>query len=390
MMIEQKAVKVANTVLDLEPVKDSGFDLEINTKEEPLRLDNNELTIDPFPGITTALKKYLDSQQLNRRPDPESSGLLYSLSKYTGLPKDHIICFNGANMALRYLSQTYLEPASQILIGSPGESNIDIAAKLSGADVIEVEYDDPFAPDIESLINKIGKQTRMIYLCNPSDLTGSRFTTDEIIFLLAYAERAMVVIDEPYFEYCNTSLSRLVRKFPNLAIIRSFSKAFGLSSLNVAYMLTNPQNKVFINNVSTGDSIDSLSRIAATAALSGIDYIKEYVHDLKFAKAKISRSLPELGYEFQMTEANFFFLKVNDTHTAVNMLLQQEIIVKDISYYGQLDNYIRISIGTPSQTEKLLLALSINANQIATGLNRIRFMLAESEKTDPKFHLTAV
>jgi len=240
--------------------------------------------------------------------------------------------------------------------------------------VTEVLHDDLFSPGLEAIINNIGKRTRILYIGNPSEYIGSFFTEAELVFLLAYAEHTMMVVDESYFEFSGFTVADRVKKFPNLAIIRSFSHAFGLAGLKAGYVITDPENLSYINRLRSENGIDSFSQIAAEAVLNDPDYMREYVNTVDRSRRLISSNLPEIGYDFYNAPANFFVLRVSDPVSACEFMKNNGVYVKDLSDVKQLEGCIRITIGSPEQTDRLLLLLSRMAERFATGFNRNRIV----------------
>ncbi len=372
--MQRRLVRIANAVLDLEPYKaGKGRYPRLNDlRSGILKLDRNETTVGSSPAIIEAIKNFIYNRPLNWYPDPDADELKIKISQYISHPPDYISCYGGTDIALEHIVRTYLEQGTEIIISAPVFSNVCTAAKSTGARVIEAYHPDPFNPGIETLIDHIGPRTRMIYISNPNDPTGALFSEAELIFLLAYAENVMIIVDEGYFEYCGRSAVDLVKRFPNLTIVRSFSNAFGLASLRIGYIISDPENLEFIRRIKSGYGINSVSQIAAFAALESHGYTNEYIVAVDQSKKVLSSSLPEIGYEFRMTRANFFLLRVSEPGEAAGFLEQKGILVRNLAGVKQMDGYLRVTIRTPEQTDRLLLVLSRIAEEFATGLNRNR------------------
>jgi histidinol-phosphate aminotransferase len=378
--MQRKLVRIANAMLDLEPY-DMGqrrYPRLNDLRSGILKLDHNEATTGPSPAVIEAIKDFMTNRPMNWYPDPEAEELKIKISEYVSHPLDYISCYGGSDIALEHIARTYLEQGTEMVVNAPVCSNVQIAAKSTGAGVIEAFHPDPFNPGIETLVDFIGPRTRMIYISNPNDPTGALFSEAELVFLLAYAENVMIVVDETYFEYCGRSAVDLVKRFPNLAIVRSFSNGFGLASMGVGYIISDPQNLEFVRRIKTAYGISSVAQIASLAALENRDYTKEYIVAVDQSKKVLSNSLPEIGYDFKMTPANFFLLRISDPGEAAEFLAQEGILVRNLSGIRQMDGYLRITIGTPEQTDRLLLGLSRMAEKFATGFNRNRV----SERAD--------
>lgn len=381
--MQKRLVRIANAVLDLEPFepeKAGCHDGDIDPSA--LRLNNNESTIGPSPEVISAIKNFPDRELLSRYPDPEAARLKNSIAEYSGMPTEYIGCYPGTGLSLENILRAYLEPGTEMLISGPVPADRLIAARSAGSSIVEANFDNPFSPSLEPIIDNIGKRTRILYLGNPSEFVGSYFSEAELVFLLAYAENTMMVVDESYFEFSGFTVADLVRKFPNLSVIRSLSHAFGLVALKAGYIITDPRNLDYINRLSAGTSIDAISQIAAEAALNDQDYMRKYVSIVNSSKELISSNLPEIGYDFYISPANFFILRVSDAKSTCEYMKNNGVHAKDLTEIRQLDGYIRITIGMPEETDRLLLLLSRMAKRFATGFNRnrIKRSLSGSEK----------
>jgi histidinol-phosphate aminotransferase len=369
--MQRKLVKVSNAVLDLEPRQFSQeASLEMG-RSLSSRSDTKDSPLPPSPGVLRALNDYIAGNSLDRYPNQEALELRERLSQYTSLPKENISCFGGSDVALEHIARTYLEPGVEAVMACADNADFRAIAQSTGATIVDIHQDDPFDIQIESVINQIGPRTRLVYLSNPDNLTGTAFSEPEIVFLLAYAERSMVVIDESYFEFSGRTVADLVRRFPNLIVVRSFSKAFGLASLRVGYILSDPDNLEFVNRLKITKNLSGLGRVAALAALEDMDFTNHYVDLINQSKKTLFQSLPEIGYEFKITSANFFLIRVSDPEVAVQRLLAADFRVRDFSKLPELTGYLQITIGIPEETDRLLLSLSRLAHELSTGMNRI-------------------
>ncbi len=371
--MNKKNVRVANSILDISPkIKPSRDYRSFGDIGNNLRLDANECTQLPSPKAIKAIFSLLQKGELNQYPEDDAEGMRHKLAAYTSLPAEYIDCFAGSDVAFDFIARTYLEPGTEALINSPADNNVVISAESTGAETIIATHNDPFDHNIENLINLIGPRTRILHIGNPNNFTGTMFSEAEIVFLLAYAENTMIVVDEGYCEFNGRTVADLVKRFSNLIVIRSLSKAFGLASLRSSYILSDPDNIEFINRIKIGRSLSSIARAATIHALDDIDHMTKYVSEINESKRLLSQNLPELGYDFRMTHGNFFLLKVADPPKMVKLLAEDGIFVKDCSEITQLENYVRITIGIKEQTDRLLISLGRISDKMATGMNRMR------------------
>ncbi len=360
--------RIATAVMNLEPYGTSNQKpLFMDRSEDPLKLDWNESTNAPSPHVLRSLGQFMAAGRLNWYPDVEARHLRRRLSEFTSLPAEYISCFGGSDMALEYLARTYLEVDTEIIMSGPTYDNVRVYGQSTGATIKQVYYDDPFAPDIDRLIDAVTPRTRLIYVCNPNNPTGAMISHAEIERLLQSVGRTMVILDEAYIEFCGGTASEMVLKHSNLMVIRSFSKAFGLAALRIGYVMSDPRNLEYVHRIKVGKNVNALAQVAAVAALEDYLHVKKYVEEIKQSQEILSERLPRLGYEFQMTPANFFLLRVSDPSLAITELEERGIFVRDRSNVPQLQNTIRITIGNIAQTERLLIALEEMSGQAGSG-----------------------
>jgi histidinol-phosphate aminotransferase len=354
----KKLVRIARNVLDIEKMESDNRRLQVIEKaEQPLKLDSLDSSVAPPIASLAAIEDFLRKKRLNWQPDSQCDNLKSKIAEYVRLSEDFISCFASADLALNAITRTYLEGGSKALNVSSGPNSFTYHCLSNGADSIIVAFDDPFEFSIETVINNICPRTRMIYLSNPDILTGATLTEAELIFLLAYAENAMVVVDESLVEYYGRSAAELTNRFANLTIIRTFSSIFGLASLGTSYIITDPDNLEFIQRLSSGMYPDALAQSASAAALCDLNHIRQNYISTGQSKKILAQNLPLLGFEFHIGSGNSFLLKVDDPFELVDMLEQEEIYISSINLTGKLAGFARISIGNPIQTDRLLGAL---------------------------------
>ena len=353
--MEKNLVRVASHILDLEePKTDLQEALFSVSGRDILKLDNNEATIGPSPLVTRALSRYLSDRTLNQQPDMSARKLRRKISLYSGVNYDSIACFANMAETMEAVARTYLDHNLEVVISWPSDDLFGHYAASAGAKIIKAEYSDPFTPAVELIISRINSKTRVVYISNPGNPTGTSLTEAEIVFLLSYAEDVLVLVDESYFEFCGITMADLIPKFPNLAVIRTFSKAFALAGLDVSYILTDSRNLKFINRLGYLKAPGTLAQVAADAALDDINYTAGYVRQVNMSKKILFDNLPRMGYEFRITAGNFFLLKVNDADKLVETMSKSNIFINNLSRFSGFENYVQVTIGIPSHTLSLI------------------------------------
>jgi histidinol-phosphate aminotransferase len=271
-----------------------------------------------------------------------------------GVNFDSIACFANQAAAMETIARTYLQPGLDMLNTWPTDSPFAYYANSTGARVIDIKYEDQFKPRVEEIITAKTSKTRLIYLANPSGITGASLTEAELVFLLSYAENSMVVVDEAYFEFCGTTVVDIITSFPNLIVLRSFSKGFALAGFDICCMITDSRNFKFLSKLGYLKGPNTLAQVAAEAALEDVGYTTDLIRQIGQSKKLLFDKLTTQGYDFKITSANFFLLKVTDCNELVKSLADKNIFVNCLEGIPGFENYVRITIGTPEQTAIVL------------------------------------
>lgn len=372
--MEKQLVKVAPQTLELADidgeVQEALFAID---NRLVLKLDNNEATVGPSPLVLKAVSQAAANHQLNIEADIYSRRLRRKISHYVGANYNSIVCFSSIADSLAVLSRTYLAPGLDALIVCPAEKSVVDIFTSSGAQVNATEHEDIFQPNVEEIARKIGPKTRMIYLGNPANYSCARFSEAELVFLLSYAEKALVVLDESYYEYCGITMVDLTKKFSNLVVLRTFAKAFALAGAPTSYIVTDPQNIRFINRIGQYSAPNFLAQTAALAALDDISYMVDYIRQVNKAKHLLFDNLTRMGYAFIISAANFILLKVPDCDNMARSFARNNIYVRDLSDIPGMNGFIQFAIGTPAQMETVLEHLGRQSKENARSLQNIPF-----------------
>lgn len=346
-------------IKDLRPYKDAeAIALSKRQRYNYIKLDCNEASYPPSPHVRARLLDFIENERLHWYPDTQSQDLKRKLCQYVGYPEEFIATFNGCDDALDSICRTYLSKGDEIIIFSPVYDNIRLFSELTGAQVIPYFSRTPFESDIEGVDQLINKKTKIIYLANPGNPTGATFTDEQIRKILSHQE-LMVVVDEAYSEFWLRTSLPLIREYPNLIITRSFSKAFGLAGLRCGYLVTNPSNMDNITKARNGKNVNVLAQVAAAAAIEDLAYIWEQIERMHKTKEWFVNACRLIGIKVVDTVVNFVLIQVRDAEKITEMLSQHNILVRNRSSFSNMEGFIRISIGSRSQMERLFEVLSL-------------------------------
>ncbi|MBK2001308.1 histidinol-phosphate aminotransferase family protein [Campylobacter sp. 2018MI35] len=329
----------------------------LSEKKDVLKLDWNEATISPSPNVFSKISHYLTKEHLNWYPNTNNTILLEKLAKYTN-QKDisFVEIFASSDAAHENIIDVFLEKEDKICIIGPTYDNFRARANGVGIETIYYPLDENFNLDFNNLEKFLKeKKIKFLYLCNPNNPTGNSYSTEMIKKLILNNPYVMFLIDEAYYEFCGKSLQDLVCLCRNLIITRTFSKAFGLASFRIGYVLSHTENILSLKKLKNSKSVAMLSQIAASAALEDIDYMRTYVQEVVLAKdffynflADAFKNISKSGdFKFYPSEANFIFIKYSYTLEFCEFLHNHNIFIRDYSHI--MKEHCRISIGTREQ-----------------------------------------
>jgi histidinol-phosphate aminotransferase len=361
--MEKRLVRIAGALLDMMPQATESGIADIGSEPNIVRA-----RYDVSQAVVNSVNDYLSGN--NRGGIEESGKLRERVAKYVSLPVENARCFSSPETAIETIARTYLEHGAEVVINSPAHKEIAIAAQGTGAKVINIASDSPANPQIETVINHIGPRTRMIFIENPNHVTGAMFSEAEIVFLLAYAESSMVVVDERYFEFSGRTVSDLVKRFPNLMVIRNIAEVHGMGPLCAGYIISDAENLEFVDRIAPSDPNAALAYRAAEAALNDPDCLQRNRVSIERARKLLGQYLPEIGYESISTPTDFLLLKTANMEFALRLFTDSGFRAEPINGIENLTNFVRVELGLPESAETLLMELSLAAGHLATGYNR--------------------
>ena len=295
-----------------------------------------------------------------RYPDGNGFELKHALSQRYGVDMSQIVLGNGSNDVLELAARSFLMPELEAVYSQHAFAVYPLATQAAGAIGVEVPARD-FAHDLDAMLRAITPRTRLIFLANPNNPTGTLIRSNELLaFLLAVPPSVVVVLDEAYNEYLPDELKAdsvgWLKEFPNLVVTRTFSKAYGLAGLRVGYAFAHPGVADLMNRVRQPFNVNSLALAAAAAGLNDREFVRRSFELNQSGMRRITHGLAQLGLAFIPSFGNFVSVKVRDADGVFQRLLERGVIVRPIASYGMPD-YLRVSIGLESENERFLEAL---------------------------------
>ncbi|UTW07471.1 histidinol-phosphate transaminase [Pseudomonas benzenivorans] len=325
-----------------------------------VKLASNENPLGPSPKVLEAVRGEL--AELTRYPDGNGFELKRRLAARCGVQASQVTLGNGSNDILDLVARAYLAPGLNAVFSQYAFAVYPIATQAVGAQGKVVPARD-FGHDLEAMLAAIDGQTRVVFVANPNNPTGTWFGPQALsAFLERVPENVLVVLDEAYIEYAQgdelpDGLDYLARH-PNLLVSRTFSKAYGLAALRVGYAISTAQVADVLNRVRQPFNVNSLALAAACAALEDDDYLLRSRQANDAGMAQLEDGLRALGLSWIPSRGNFIAVDFGRDTAAINQaLLLEGVIVRPVAGYG-MPNHLRVSIGTAQENTLFLAALA--------------------------------
>jgi len=323
-----------------------------------IKLDANENPYDFAPEVLAEIFRRVGGQTFTRYPDPLAADLRRALADYTGLAPENVLAGNGSDELILTLLLTF-GGGGRVVITPPTFSMYGIHAKIAGTVPVTVPRLADFALDIPAVLREMQvPDTRVVIVCSPNNPTGNTVARAEVERLLTETA-GLVVLDEAYAEFSGESCGDLVRRYPRLVVLRTFSKAFGLAGLRVGYLLADPAVVNALLKVKQPFNLNAFSQLAAVTVLEHLPVFQKRVAKIVADREELYRRLQNLsGVEVFPSQANFLLFRTPLPAKAVwEGLLQRRILVRDVEGPG-LKRCLRVNVGTPAENEAFLSALA--------------------------------
>ncbi|WP_281886959.1 histidinol-phosphate transaminase [Paenibacillus sp. YYML68] len=337
---------------------------------EVIKLASNE---NPF-GCSPKAKEAIIAavEQSSIYPDGGAVDLTKAVAEQLGVQPNQIIFGAGSDEVILMIARAFLTSQDETITASPTFPQYKHNAEVEGATVIEVPVDSEGKHDLAAMLAKVNEKTKIVWLCNPNNPTGTMLTEEEVVgFLNAVPDRIMVVLDEAYAEY-NVSGAypdsiKLLDQYRNIVVLRTFSKIFGLASLRIGYGVGHPDVIRSINQVREPFNTTGFAQKAALAAVHDTSFIESCREANAKGIAQLNAAFDELGLSYFEAHGNFVMVDVQRPGTEVfQSLLRKGIIVRHDPSWGY-PTRIRVTVGSVEQNDKFLDALKLALNEVAVS-----------------------
>ena len=309
-------------------------------------------------GVSTKVQKAINDSlsSLNRYPDGNCFELKEAIAKKHNVSSSMISLGNGSNELLELIARVFVSKQSDEVIFSQYAFVVyPLVTQALGATAI-VSPANNFGHDLNSMLSLITNQTKLIFVANPNNPTGTLLSDEDVYnFLKQVPSHVPVVLDQAYFEYLNIDDQAIswLNEFENLIISRTFSKAYGLAGLRVGYSICSNTIADFINRVREPFNVNHTAQMAAIAALGDEEYLSDSVKMNSDGYNQLVRGFEAFRLNYIPSFANFIAVEFDDATGIYNSLLKEGVIVRPV----EMKDYLRISIGTPNENNHLLEAL---------------------------------
>ena len=310
--------------------------------------DWNESEFPPTNKVFEVMKSFY---RYERYPDITAKLLKSKLSDYVSLPVDFIEVYNGSDDALKDIITVFVDRETHVLSYQPSYTQVNTFITTNTENYMKVNIKNPLG-EHEYDFNYC-KVANVVYLVNPNNPTGKLLAVDEIEKLLKTYPDTLFIVDEAYYEFAKQSCSHLVVSHKNLIVTRTFSKAFGLASVRLGYCMGHPDTLSHLRKIRNGKAVNALGQLCGIAALDDLDYLDSRIDEMNDAKKFFVDNLPHEYYAVD-SQTNFVLLKTPDSKKLLDKMKDNKILIRDRSSFDNLENCVRITIGSKKQIIRVL------------------------------------
>ncbi len=345
------------TYLPGRPIEEVAREMKIPASSI-IKLASNENPLGPSPKALAALRQVLP--QIHLYPDGQAYFFKHKLADSLGIEVNQLILGNGSNELIEFAAHALLSPGSEVVVSQYCFAIYPIVAKMFGAGVVTVPARN-YGHDLQAMLEAITPQTRIVFVANPNNPTGTMALREELIrFVNEVPQNVLVVLDEAYIEFLDdpvdfTGLIRL-GTCPNVMLMRTFSKIHGLAGLRVGYGMGPAPLIAAFEKIRQPFNLNLPAQVAAAAALEDVEHVQKTRINNFQGLEYLSAGFRRLGLEYVPSHANFIMVKVGRGQFIFEAMQRRGVIVRPMGGY-LLPEWIRVSVGLPQENERCLAAL---------------------------------
>jgi histidinol-phosphate aminotransferase len=323
-----------------------------------IKIASNENPLGPSPAAVAAMQRVI--AQLNLYPDGNAFYLKQKLAAKLGVQTNNLIFGNGSNEIIEFVGHAYMAPGVEIVVSQYCFAVYPLVAKLFGAKLVSVPAKN-LGHDLPAMLRAITPRTRVVFVANPNNPTGTVVSQQELMdFVAKVPADVLLVMDEAYIEFLHgaADLISLIRsgEKPNLLLMRTFSKIFGLAGLRIGYGIAHPDLIAAFEKVRQPFNLNSIAQAGALAALDDDVHTQRTRENNAAGLKYLAAEFDKLGLQYVPSAANFMLVKVGEGQKVFEAMQQQGVIVRPMGGY-QLGEWIRITVGTPAENTRCVNVL---------------------------------
>ena len=327
--------------------------------DDIIKLASNENPLGPSPLAKEAIKRA--AAKVNLYPDGNAYYFKNELAEHLGVAPNYLIFGNGSNDVLQIVGETYISPGDEVIYSESAFVVYMVVSKICGAKSVVTPRRD-YAHDLDAMADAITDATKVIFIANPNNPTGTMVTKDETERLMARVpDDVLVVFDEAYYEYVERpdypQTLPYVEEGRNVIITRTFSKIYGLAGLRIGYGIAKPETIEMMNRVRQPFNCNLIAQAAGRAALNDADHVRRSLELNAVGKVYLYERLARFGLEYVETEGNFILVQLGRPGQEVaDSLMRKGVIVRPMAAYGFPDA-VRVTIGKSDENKRFIAAL---------------------------------
>jgi histidinol-phosphate aminotransferase len=339
------------------PIEEVARELGLEA-ESIIKLASNENPLGPSRLALKAMRNAL--AQVNLYPDGNAFYLKQRLAAKLGVTPAHLILGNGSNEIIEFVGHALMTPGAEVVAAQYGFAVYPIVAALFGAKLVVVPAK-KYGHDLDAMLAAITPSTKVVFVANPNNPTGMAVSAEELArFVAAVPENVLIALDEAYIEFLDKPLDLVPEiqagRKPNLLLMRTFSKIYGLAGLRLGYGIGHPDLIAELEKVRQPFNVNAIAQAGALAALEDTAHAEKTRSKNARGLRLYARTFRKMGLEFIPSSANFILVRVGDGQRVFNELQRQGVIVRPMGGY-QLPEWVRISVGTAKENQRCLEAL---------------------------------
>ncbi|WP_437921001.1 histidinol-phosphate transaminase [Sphingobacterium sp. LRF_L2] len=300
------------------------------------------------------------SRNYNRYPDPLQHQLKDKLFQIKGVPSSHIFLGNGSDEAIDILFRAFCEPGKDnVILVPPTYGMYEVSANINNVGYKKVNLTRDYQLDLDGIAAAIDAHTKLIFICSPNNPTGNSIRRQDIETILVNFD-GIVVIDEAYINFSKqASFTKDLAEFPNLVVLQTLSKAWGLAALRLGMAFASPDIIAVFNKIKPPYNINQATQEIVLEALQGVEQVNEWIKSIVVERDKLTQDLSLIAEVDYVTpsDANFILVKLEEPRALYTYLVEQGIIVRDRSKVELCEGCLRFTVGTPAENSRLLRAV---------------------------------